>query len=156
MTTLHRPMLIGKIHRATVTQADLHYVGSITVDADLLAAADLLPGEQLDVVDVTNGARLTTYVIAGEAGSGQVCINGAAAHLVHVGDVVILMAYGMLADAEAHTYSPHVVLVDAANRIIGRSQDPGQVPAEWTAVSGLQPSGVPFDEGRGLVRGSDS
>ena len=155
MTTLHRPMLIGKIHRATVTQADLHYVGSITVDADLLAAADLLPGEQLDVVDVTNGARLTTYVIAGEAGSGQVCINGAAAHLVHVGDVVILMAYGILSDAEAHTYSPHVVLVDAANRIIGRSQDPGQVPAEWTAASGLQPSGVPFDEGRGLVRGSD-
>ena len=154
MTTLQRPMLIGKIHRATVTQADLHYVGSITVDADLLAAADLLPGEQLDVVDVTNGARLTTYVIAGEAGSGQVCINGAAAHLVHVGDVVILMAYGLLADAEAHTYSPHVVLVDARNRIIGRSEDPGQVPVEWTTTSGLESSGVPFGEGRGLVRGS--
>ncbi|PVU83298.1 aspartate 1-decarboxylase [Cellulomonas sp. WB94] len=154
MTSLLRPMLIGKIHRATVTQADLHYVGSITVDAELLAAANLLPGEQLDVVDVTNGARLTTYAIAGEAGSGQVCINGAAAHHVHPGDVVILMAYGLLSDAEARTYSPHVVLVDHENRIVARSEDPGQVPPEWTAESGLEPSGVPFSEGRGLVQGS--
>ena len=85
MTSLLRTMMTGKIHRATVTQADLHYVGSITVDADLLAAADVLPGQQVDVVDVTNGARLTTYAIAGEPGSGQVCVNGAAAHLVHPG-----------------------------------------------------------------------
>ena len=92
MTSLLRTMMTGKIHRATVTQADLHYVGSITVDADLLAAADVLPGQQVDVVDVTNGARLTTYAIAGEPGSGQVCVNGAAAHLVHPGDVVILIA----------------------------------------------------------------
>lgn len=153
MTSLQRPMMIGKIHRATVTQADLHYVGSITVDADLLAAADLLPGQQVDVVDVTNGARLTTYAIAGESGSGQICINGAAAHLVHPGDVVILIAYGLLDDAEARTYSPHVVLVDAQNRIVAAGDDPGQVPAEWTELSGLEPSGVPFEEGRGLVQG---
>ncbi|WP_454050903.1 aspartate 1-decarboxylase [Cellulomonas sp. Marseille-Q8402] len=151
MTSLLRPMMIGKIHRATVTQADLHYVGSITVDAHLLAAADLLPGQQVDVVDVTNGARLTTYVIAGEAGSGQVCINGAAAHLVHPGDTVILIAYGMLSDAEARTYEPHVVLVDADNRVMDTGHDPGTVPAEWTAASGLHPSGVPFDQGRSLV-----
>lgn len=151
MTSLQRPMMIGKIHRATVTQADLHYVGSITVDAHLLAAADLLPGQQVDVVDVTNGARLTTYVIAGEAGSGQICINGAAAHLVHPGDVVILIAYGMLSDAEARTYEPHVVLVDAENRIMDTGHDPGTVPESWTAASGLHPSGVPFDQGRTLV-----
>jgi aspartate 1-decarboxylase len=152
MSSLLRPMMIGKIHRATVTQADLHYVGSITVDAHLLAAADLLPGQQVDVVDVTNGARLTTYVIAGEAGSGQICINGAAAHLVHPGDVVILIAYGMLPDAEARTYEPHVVLVDADNRIMDTGHDPGTVPESWTAASGLHPSGVPFDEGRVLVQ----
>ncbi|GEL46365.1 hypothetical protein CHO01_14810 [Cellulomonas hominis] len=151
MTSLLRPMMIGKLHRATVTQADLHYVGSITVDAHLLAAADLLPGQQVDVVDVTNGARLTTYVIAGEAGSGQICINGAAAHLVHPGDVVILIAYGMLSDAEARTYEPKVVLVDAQNRVVDTGHDPGTVPAQWTAESGLHPSGVPFDEGRALV-----
>ena len=146
-----RTMMTGKIHRATVTQADLHYVGSITVDADLLAAADVLPGQQVDVVDVTSGARLTTYAIAGEPGSGQVCINGAAAHLVHPGDVVILIAYGQMSDAEARSYSPHVVLVDADNRIVDLSEDPGQVPDEWTERSGLMPSGVPFAEGRDLV-----
>ncbi len=109
-----RPMLVAKIHRATVTSADLHYVGSITVDADLLDAADLLPGQQVDVVDVTNGSRLTTYVIPGERGSGIICINGAAAHLVDPGDIVILIAYGMLADGIAHTYIPRVVFVDSA------------------------------------------
>ncbi|GHS90418.1 aspartate 1-decarboxylase [Actinomycetota bacterium] len=156
VTSLQRPMMIGKIHRATVTQADLHYVGSITVDADLLGAADLLPGQQVDVVDVTNGARLTTYVIAGEAGSGQICINGAAAHLVHPGDVVILIAYGLLSDADARTYVPHVVLVDADNRVVDRGTDPGQVPERWTREAGLEPSGVPFDEGRDLVLGAGS
>jgi len=153
MSTLQRTMMTGKIHRATVTQADLHYVGSITVDADLLAAADLLEGQQVDVVDVTNGARLTTYAIAGEAGSGQLCINGAAAHLVHPGDVVILIVYGTMSDAAARTYRPHVVLVDAANRIVARSDDPGQVPPEWGAQLGLASSGLPFDEGRRLVQG---
>ena len=145
MTSLVRTMMTGKIHRATVTAADLHYVGSVTVDADLLAAADVLPGQQVDVVDVTTGARLTTYAIAGEPGSGQVCINGAAAHLVHPGDVVILIAYGQLSDAESRTYEPRVVLVDDVNRIVSVGDDPGQVPDGW---SGLQASGIPFAAGR--------
>ncbi|HLS62531.1 MAG TPA: aspartate 1-decarboxylase [Ruania sp.] len=129
MTSLMRPMMVGKIHRATVTQADLHYVGSITIDADLLTAADLLEGQQVDVVDITNGSRLTTYAIAGPAGSGEVCINGAAAHLVHPGDLVIIIAYGLLSDAEARSYDPHVVHVDAENRIRELGNDPGAVPA---------------------------
>ena len=125
MTGMYRTMFKSKIHRATVTQADLHYVGSITVDADLMDAADLLPGEQVAVVDVTNGARLETYVIEGERGSGVIGINGAAAHLVAVGDLVILMSYGMLPDAEAKAFEPRVVLVDADNRILHRGADPG-------------------------------
>jgi aspartate 1-decarboxylase len=131
-------MLIGKIHRATVTQADVNYVGSITIDADLLAAADLLPGQQVDVVDVTNGARLTTYVIAGAGGSGVVGINGAAAHLIHPGDLVIVIGYGMLTDAEARTRAAHVVFVDADNRIAALGADPGDVPLGF----GLMPSGI--------------
>lgn len=127
-STWLRPMMVGKIHRATVTAADLDYVGSVTVDADLLAAADLLPGQQVDIVDVTNGARLTTYAIPGEAGSGVVCVNGAAAHLVHPGDVVILIAYAMLPDAEARAYTPRVVHVDARNRIDDVGGDPGAAP----------------------------
>ncbi|WP_344249312.1 aspartate 1-decarboxylase [Isoptericola hypogeus] len=133
-------MMIGKIHRATVTQADLHYVGSVTVDTDLLEAADLVPGQQVDIVDVTNGARLTTYVIPGEPGGGQISINGAAAHLVHPGDVVIIIAYGMLSDADARTFSPNVVFVDSDNRIVETGEDPGQVPDGH----GLQASGLPF------------
>ncbi|MGH8968132.1 MAG: aspartate 1-decarboxylase, partial [Actinomycetes bacterium] len=97
---MQRTMLKSKIHRATVTQADLHYVGSVTVDEDLLDAADLLPGEQVHIVDVTNGARLETYTIAGERGSGVIGINGAAARLVHPGDVVILIGYGQMDTAE--------------------------------------------------------
>src|SRR2546423_13329031 len=89
-TVMFRTMLKSKIHRATVTQADLHYVGSLTIDEDLMDAADLLTGEQVAIVDVTNGARLETYVIAGERGSGVVGVNGAAAHLVHPGDTVIV------------------------------------------------------------------
>ena len=139
-----RTMLKSKIHRATVTQADLHYVGSVTVDLDLLEAADILPGQQVDVVDVTNGARLTTYAIPGGRGEGQVCINGAAAHLVHPGDVVILIAYGQLADAEARAYEPRVVLVDADNRVADLGDDPGQVPDGWD----LEPSGIPFTTAR--------
>jgi len=144
VSTRTRTMMTGKIHRATVTQADLHYVGSVTVDLDLLEAADILPGEQVDVVDVTNGARLTTYAIPGERGAGQVCINGAAAHLVHPGDVVILIAYGQLADAEARAYEPRVVLVDADNRVADLGDDPGQVPDGWD----LEPSGIPFATAR--------
>ncbi|TAM90767.1 MAG: aspartate 1-decarboxylase [Jatrophihabitans sp.] len=122
---MYRTMFKSKIHRATVTQADLHYVGSITIDADLLDAADLLPGEQVAVVDITNGARLETYVIEGERGSGVIGINGAAAHLVHVGDLVIVMSYAAMPDADAKAYEPRVVLVDGANRIVHRGTDPG-------------------------------
>ncbi len=143
-TSLQRPMMISKIHRATVTQADLHYVGSITIDATLLAAADLRPGQQVDVVDVTNGSRLTTYAIPGEAGSGQICINGAAAHLVNPGDVVIIIGYGTLSDADARTYEPHVVFVDSDNRIVELSTEPGQVPAH----AGLAASGIPTTQFR--------
>ena len=137
-----RPMMTGKIHRATVTAADLDYVGSITLDADLLDAADLLAGQQVDVVDVTNGARLTTYAIAGERGSGVVCINGAAAHLVHTGDVVIVIAYELLPDAEARTYSPQVVHVDVDNRILDVGHDPGAAP------EGLLTAALPWGSGR--------
>src|SRR6478735_4494893 len=119
-----RSMMKSKIHRATVTQADLHYVGSVTVDADLLSAADLLEGELVHIVDVTNGARLETYTIAGPAGSGVIGINGAAAHLVHPGDLVILIAYGQYEDAEARAMRPRVVHVDAANRIVELGDDP--------------------------------
>ncbi len=119
-----RTMLKSKIHRAVVTQADLHYVGSITLDAELLQAADILPGELVHVVDVTNGARLETYAIAGPAGSGVVGINGAAAHLVHPGDLVIVMAYAQLDTAVARTFEPSVVFVDAGNRVVRTSADP--------------------------------
>jgi aspartate 1-decarboxylase len=123
---VYRTMLKSKIHRATVTQADLHYVGSVTVDEDLMEAADLLPGEQVAIVDVTNGARLETYVITGPRGSGVIGINGAAARLVHPGDLVILIAYGQMDDAEARAYQPRVVFVDADNRITGTGHDPAE------------------------------
>jgi len=119
-----RTMLKSKIHRATVTQADLHYVGSVTVDEDLLDAADLLPGEQVAIVDITNGARLETYVIPGERGSGVIGINGAAAHLVHPGDLVILISYAMLDTESAARFVPTVVHVDARNRIVELGVDP--------------------------------
>jgi len=121
-----RTMMTSKIHRATVTQADLHYVGSVTVDADLLEAADLLEGEQVHVVDVTNGARLVTYTIAGERGSGVIGINGAAAHLVHPGDLVILIGYGQVDDAEARRVRPRVVHVDSDNRVVEVGDDPAE------------------------------
>jgi aspartate 1-decarboxylase len=121
-----RTMFSAKIHRATVTHADLHYVGSVTVDADLLNAADLLPGEKVAIVDVTNGARLETYIIQGQRGSGVIGINGAAAHLIDVGDVVILIAYQTMTDSEARTSRPRVVHVDAANRILHLGTDPAQ------------------------------
>src|ERR1700744_361922 len=101
---MFRTMLKSKLHRATVTQANLHYVGSVTVDEDLMEAADLLAGEQVAIVDVTNGARLETYVIPGERGSGVLGINGAAAHLVHPGDLVILISYGLMDAAECSAY----------------------------------------------------
>ncbi|MCE7081232.1 aspartate 1-decarboxylase [Streptomyces sp. ST2-7A] len=121
-----RTMFKSKIHRATVTQADLHYVGSVTVDADLLDAADILPGEQVHIVDITNGNRLETYTIEGERGSGVIGINGAAARLVAPGDLVILIAYAQVTDEEARSMKPRVVHVDADNRVVDLGSDPGE------------------------------
>ncbi|MER3536765.1 MAG: aspartate 1-decarboxylase [Thermus sp.] len=111
-------MFHAKIHRATVTEANLDYVGSVTVDQDLLEAAGILPYEQVDIYDLTNGARLTTYAIPGERGSGTIGINGAAAHLVKPGDLIILVAYGVFDEEEARALKPTVVLVDEKNRIL--------------------------------------
>src|ERR671919_1895213 len=116
--TKYRTLLSGKIHRATVTQADLHYVGSLTVDEDLMDAAGLVEGEQVQVVDIDNGSRLHTYVITGGRGSGVIGINGAAAHLVHPGDLVIIMSYAVVTDEEARGMKPHVVHVDEQNRVV--------------------------------------
>jgi len=118
-----RIMMKSKVHRATVTQADLDYVGSVTLDAALMEAADLLDGEQVAIVDVTNGARIETYVIPGPRGSGVIGINGAAAHLVHPGDLVIIMSYAMVDDAEARALKPRVVHVDGRNRIVKIGND---------------------------------
>jgi aspartate 1-decarboxylase len=115
---MQRVMLKSKIHRATVTGSDLHYVGSITVDPDLLEAGDIRPYEQVHVVDVDNGARFETYAIEGTRGSGDVVINGAAARLVHTADTVIVISYATYAEAELSTYEPRVVHVDRGNRII--------------------------------------
>ncbi|HET9811766.1 MAG TPA: aspartate 1-decarboxylase [Sphingomicrobium sp.] len=118
-----RTMLKSKIHRATVTQADLDYVGSIAIDRDLMDAADLLEGEKVAIADITNGARLETYVIPAPRGSGIIGINGAAAHLAHAGDLVIIMSYAMLEDAEARKLKPRVVHVDDDNRIVSLGED---------------------------------
>ena len=116
---MRRRMFLSKIHRATVTQADLDYEGSITIDADLLDASGILPHEEVNIWDVTNGNRLATYALAGPRGSGVICINGAAAHLIDPGDIVILATFGELEDAEARTHVPTVVFVDGDNRISG-------------------------------------
>ena len=123
---MFRTMMKSKIHRATVTQADLDYVGSITLDAALMDAADLLEGEQVAIVDVTNGARIETYAIPGERGSGVVGINGAAAHLVHPGDLVIIISYALLSDSEARSLEPRIVHVDEKNRIAKLGNDPAE------------------------------
>ena len=115
---MHRTMLKSKIHRATVTDSDLHYVGSITVDPDLLEAADILEHEQVHVVDVDNGARFETYTIAGERGSGEMKVNGAAARLVHRGDTIIVISYAGYTGQEMEHYVPRVVHVDSDNSII--------------------------------------
>lgn len=127
-----RTMFHAKIHRATVTQADLHYVGSVTVDQELLDTAGILPGEMVSIVDITNGARLETYTIAGERHSGVIGINGAAAHLINPGDLVILIAYAQMEDAEARSYEPKVVHVDEDNRIISLGDDPAEAVQEGT------------------------
>lgn len=114
---IYRTMVRSKIHRATVTSADLHYVGSITIDSTLLEAADILPFERVQVVNVNNGNRLETYAIAGEAGSGVIQLNGAAAHLVNVGDLVIIMSYAQVEEPIPSNWQPTVVLVDEQNAI---------------------------------------
>jgi aspartate 1-decarboxylase len=115
---MNRTMLKSKIHRATVTGSDLHYVGSITVDQDLLDAADIRAHEQVHVVDVDNGARFETYTIAGARGTGDIKINGAAARLVHTGDTVIVISYAEYDERELETYEPRVVHVNSENQII--------------------------------------
>jgi len=112
-----RTMLKSKIHRATVTEANIEYEGSVTIDRDLLDAADMLPYERVDIWDCTNGNRLSTYVIEGERGSGEICVNGAAAHLIKPGDVVILASFVEATDAEARSWKARRVFVDAQNRI---------------------------------------
>ena len=115
---------------------DLHYVGSVTVDQDLLDAADLLPGELVHIVDVTNGARLETYTIAGERGSGVIGINGAAARLVHPGDTVILIGYGQMTTEEARAHRPHIVFVDADNKVLATGLDPAETFGDPTLRRG--------------------
>lgn len=126
MHPMTRTMFKSKIHRATVTHADLHYVGSVTVDLNLLEAADILPGELVAIVDVTNGARLETYTIAGERGTGVIGINGPAAHLIHENDTVILITYASMTTEEAKSYRPKVVHVDEQNRILQLGNDPAE------------------------------
>lgn len=131
-----RTVMGGKIHRATVTQADLHYVGSITIDQNLTEAAGIVEGEQVHVVDITNGARLETYVIAGPRGAREICINGAAAHLVDPGDQVIIMSYLQATSDELASYQPKIVHVDESNRIVALGSDPAQpVPGAEDQVS---------------------
>ena len=127
--TVFRTMLKSKIHRATVTQADLHYVGSCTIDADLMKAADILEGEQIDIVDINNGNRLTTYAITGEAGTGVIGINGAAARLISPGDLVIIIGYAQYSSEELADYSPNVIFVDEHNRQVEMGEDPAHAPA---------------------------
>jgi aspartate 1-decarboxylase len=117
-------MFASKIHRARVTHSDLHYVGSLTVDRDLLDAAQMLPGQQVSVVDVDNGERFETYLIAGERGSGVIGVNGAAAHKAHVGDTVILITYGSMTRDEATSFVPVVVHVNAKNEIVDIGSNP--------------------------------
>lgn len=113
-----RTMFKSKIHRATVTEANLNYVGSITIDSDLLKAADILEYEQVAVVNINNGARFETYTIAGPAGTGVICLNGAAARLAHPGDLVIIISYAQMNEAELANFQPTVVLVDEKNRAV--------------------------------------
>jgi len=133
---VYRHMLKSKVHRATVTHADLHYVGSLTLDRDLMDAAGLLPGERVDVVDINNGARLSTYVIEGAAGSGVVGINGAAARLVTTGDLIIIIAYAMVDDSEAAALRPRVVFVDQDNHITGTGADPSSDAPDLPVLAG--------------------
>lgn len=121
-------MMKSKLHRATVTDADLNYVGSITIDSELMAAADIVPNEKVQVVNNNNGARFETYVIPGRAGSGVICVNGAAARLVQTGDIVIIISYGYYNEAEVEKYQPRVIFLNRNNQIEAVSQ--GELPGE--------------------------
>ena len=123
---MYREMLKCKIHRATVTQADLHYVGSITIDSRLMEAAGLLQGEKVDVVDINNGARLSTYVIEGPRDSGVIGINGAAARLISPGDLVLIIGYALMSDSDARQFRPDIVFVTPDNKMLGQGHDPGE------------------------------
>lgn len=114
---MRRVMMKSKIHRATVTETNLDYEGSLTVDENLLDAADILPNEQIHVWDVTNGTRLVTYALAGPRGSGAVCVNGAGAHLINPGDIIIIATYTTLTNKAARKYKPLVVFVDEQNKV---------------------------------------
>ena len=138
---MQRNMLYAKLHRVTVTQADMNYVGSVTIDRALLEAARMMPNERVDIVDVTNGNRLTTYVIEGQEGSGEVCINGAAAHLIQPGDIVIIIAYAQMDEAEAASFEPRVVFVDHDNRIVDIGADPSAVPDGFGLHTSATPRG---------------
>lgn len=119
-----RTMCKGKIHRATVTQANLNYVGSITIDQDLMDAAGIYPYEKVQIVNINNGARLETYTIAGARGSGVICLNGAAARLTAEGDLVIIISYGDFTEEEIRTMTPHIVFVDENNRLVEKKDVP--------------------------------
>jgi aspartate 1-decarboxylase len=125
---MRRTMMKSKIHRATVTDANLHYNGSVTVDPELLAAADILENERVDVLDITTGNRLTTYAIPGAPGRGEICLNGAAAHLVSRGDLVILVSYAEYEEQEARAHRPKLVFVDERNRPVGPAARPDAEP----------------------------
>lgn len=134
---MNRTLLAGKIHRATVTQADLHYVGSITIDRELMESADIVEGEQVHVVDITTGARLVTYAITGAPGSGVIGINGAAAHLISPGNLVIIMSFLQVEEAQRAHHQPRVVHVDSRNRIVALGSDPAQpVPGALNQMAG--------------------
>ena len=136
---MRRRMLKSKIHRATVTDANLHYVGSVTIDVELMELADLLNGEQVAIVDIDNGARLETYVIEGERGSGTICLNGAAARLVHTGDKVIIISFADYEQAELDRYAPTIVHVDTSNAMVDE--------ATATALAALHtPAPRPYHE----------
>ena len=126
---MRRTMFKSKIHRATVTQAELNYEGSLTIDQDLLDAADILPNEQIHVWDVTNGTRLTTYALSGERGSGIIWVNGAGAHLIHVDNTIIIATFTEMRSKDAKRHRPTVVFVDKLNRIRDEPDDIVEVPA---------------------------
>ena len=144
VSEIMRSMIQGKIHRATVTGADLHYVGSITIDEELLDAANIVPGQRVDVADVNNGNRLSTYTIAGPRGSGVIQLNGAAAHLVNLGDLVIIMAYCQVPESMVKGWKPAVAFVDADNHIVEVGSSAGTVPEDSDRARelGLKSSGT--------------